>query len=279
MTHDVLRERLPAYVTGRLCPEDVEVIRRHLASGCAECLRLAFGRSGRVAAAAGGSSTRLRRAAAGAAVLAALGGGAWAVRHAGEAAQEERARFDALVVRLVRVEAELAGTRADAAATRVQHAALAARAAQLEAELLAGRTRPTEATAAPPRARSEALPGDRIATEAGRALAAPDARIAALEPVPPYRDVRGHGVWRVGGDRLLVFALALPPLPDGEGYRVELRDEAGQTRASVPLVRGAGGQARVTVPLNGDPARLSVQVVRDRMGAPVLAGRLGPRAR
>lgn len=287
MTHDVLRDRLSDYVAGRLCPEDVEVVRAHLASGCDACLRIAFGRAGRDAVPA--PSVRPRGGArgllAGVAVAGALGVAGWALWrdadavHARHAAEE---RIDVLAARLGDLEAEIGRTRAAAAATRDEHAAMAARAAQLEAELLAGSARLDEALVAlETLRRAQAARGrvDRLTAEAAKTLVGPDARLAALEPVAPYRDVRGHGIWRAGGKRLLVFALALPPLPDGEGYRVELRDEAGNPRATAPLRRGPRGQARATVPLNDDPARLSVQVVRDRVGAPVLAGRLGPRAR
>lgn len=288
MTHDVLRDRLPDYLAGRLCPEDVAIVRAHLAGGCDECLRAAFGRAGRAAGPegrAGGRRTGLRRAAAGAAVVVALGGVGWLVRREAEATRTRRAaatRLEALAERLNGLEAELGQTRAAAAATREAHAALAARAAQLETELLAGSARLDEALEALARARrvrAGRAAADRLVAEAARTLAGPDARLAALTPVSPYRDVRGHGVWRAGGDRLLVFALALPPLPGGEGYHVELRDDAGRRRAVVPLVPGPRGQARATVPLNDDPARLSVQVVRDRVGTPVLAGRLDPPTR
>jgi hypothetical protein len=286
VTHDVLRDRLPDYVAGRLCPEDVERVRAHLAGGCDECMRRAFGRAGRVVAPVGQAperrARRVRAILVGVAVAGALGAGGWALRRDAEAARERRAaqaRIEVLAGRLAGLEEEIARAGATAAATQAEHAAIAARAAYLEAELLAGSARLDEALEALRRAQVTRAPADRLVAEAARALAGPDARLATLEPVSPYRDVRGHGVWRAGGKRLLVFALDLPPLPGGEGYRVELRDEQGRRRAAASLVRGPRGQARATVPLNDDPARLSVQVVRDRVGAPVLAGRLGPQVR
>jgi hypothetical protein len=106
-------------------------------------------------------------------------------------------------------------------------------------------------------------------------VATPGLQLLRLEPVPPFRDVRGHVFWHPERDAVLVYAFGLPDAGAQAGYRIRLTlDGAGLVAA--PLVRpGPRGDVAVPIRLGGAVGRVpAVEIVREPDGEAILAGAL-----
>jgi hypothetical protein len=283
VTHAELYARLPAYAAGELDPETTEAIRDHLAAGCDGCLREVFTLP-RAPVRRPPPRPRRRRwpplAALGVALLAAVGVGAWLVeearaRRAAEQASAERVAAElealradqrALSTALGRIERTLDRDDENDAATR-ERADLLDRLAGME-QRVAGLARQSELLA-------ELLATPRVRQPVDELLTTPGARIQALVPVPPGRDGRGYAVWAPLRPVLFVHGFGLPPLPEGETYRVRVRID-DDTTVSVPKVAldGDGRLAAVVMlPEVENEDVTDVELVSDPGGRVVLTSR------
>lgn len=284
MTHAELYARLPAYAAGELDPETTEAIRDHLAAGCDGCLREVFALPREpVLRPAPPPRPRLGRGplVAGVALAAGVVLGAWwlhdarARRAHEEAVAAERVARELAALRddqstlsaaLARIERTLDRDDTAAAETR-ERAELAGRLAGVE-DRVAGLARHGELLAelvATPRTRQ---PVDEL-------LTTPGARVHALVPAPPGRDGRGYAVWAPLRPVLLVHGFGLPPLPQGETYRVRVRID-DDTTVSVPKVAldGDGRLAAVVMlPEVENEEVTDVELVSDPGGRVVLTSR------
>jgi hypothetical protein len=114
----------------------------------------------------------------------------------------------------------------------------------------------------------------RAAADDVHALAAsPDLHLLSLAAVPPYREPRGHVLWRPGGETVACFAFALPPLLPGSTYTLRIAAD-GRPTPPQRFVPGPDGTAVLVVHLDGEAGgSLAVEVVREPTGDALLAGR------
>lgn len=282
MTHAELYARLPAYAAGELDPESTEAIRDHLAGGCDGCLREVFTLPREPVPRVAPPPPRRRApivAGAAVALLAVLGAAAWWVadtraraeeRAAAErlAAELEALRGDqtALSGALARIERTLDRDDEIDVATR-ERADLIGRVAGME-DRVAGLARQGELLA-------ELVATPRVRQPVDELLTTPGARIHALVPAPPGRDGRGYAVWAPLRPVLFVHGFGLPPLPEGETYRVRVRID-DDTTVSVPKVAldGDGRLAAVVMlPEVENEEVTDVELVSDPGGRVVLTSR------
>jgi hypothetical protein len=102
-------------------------------------------------------------------------------------------------------------------------------------------------------------------------LASPGVEVLRLRPVAPFRDVRGHALWRPGGERLVVFAFDLPPLTPDAQYRVTAQSGEGEAARST-LVANSSGDATISLTLRPPPTQLdSLEILLYPPGRPILA--------
>lgn len=284
MTHAELYARLPAYAAGELDPESTEAIRDHLAAGCDGCLREVFTLPREPVLRPVPAARRpVGWIAAGIALVAvgAAAAGVWWARDARERRMGEQAAAARLASELealrgdqstlsgalARIERTLDRDDEFAAATR-ERADLVGRVAGME-DRVAGLARQGELLAelvAEPRARK---PVDEL-------LTTPGARVHALLPAGPGLDGgRGYAVWAPLRPILLVHGFGLPPLPEGETYRVRVRID-DDTTVSVPQVEpdAAGSLAAVVMlPEVENEEVTDVELVSDPEGRVVLTSR------
>lgn len=290
VTHAELRTLVAAYAAGTLEGSAAETVRVHLASGCTACLGDLYARPVGLPRAA----TRRRipgRVLGVAAGLALATAAVWTVVDARRRAAAARSEAATLAERVTAAERERAALAAELAARGeavealraelARGAAAAAAGAEERAELatrLAAAEARVAALARSVRRRDRVvrrLLAARAAADDVRALAAsPDLHLLALAPVPPYREPRGHVLWRPGGDTVACFAFALPPLPPGDTYTLRLA-AAGRPATAARFVPDHDGTAVLVVHLDGAAsAPLAVEVVREPTGDALLAGRL-----
>ncbi|HJQ83518.1 MAG TPA: hypothetical protein VKA21_05545, partial [Candidatus Binatia bacterium] len=100
--------------------------------------------------------------------------------------------------------------------------------------------------------------------------AAPGLEILELQPVAPFRDIRGHALWRPGAGSVLLYAFALPPLPADGRYRLRLTLDDGRELRGPSFDVGTGGEARVPVRLDGGVPPRTIEVLLEPAGRPVL---------
>ena len=90
-------------------------------------------------------------------------------------------------------------------------------------------------------------------------------------------DAGGHVLWHPARDTILLYAFDLPPLPEGNHYRVRLRLGDGRVEDGPVFRPGPRGDVALPIRLTGGAAHLrEVQVVRDSTAEPVLAGQTRP---
>jgi len=107
--------------------------------------------------------------------------------------------------------------------------------------------------------------------------ATPGVELVRLKPIAPVADAGGHVLWHPARDTILLYAFDLPPLPEGNHYRVRLRLGDGRVEDGPVFRPGPRGDVALPIRLSGGAAHLrEVQVVRDSTAEPVLAGQTRP---
>jgi hypothetical protein len=293
VSHDQLRALVPAYAAGELAGAEADTLRAHLAGGCEACLEDMFRRPvglPRIVSESPVSSAMRRRLAS----LGLLGGLAavalavvavraigdlrrWQVSLREEAdrralvAAEGRAALEARVRRL---QSEVDGARAEASAQAEAARAMRAENARLEAALRDAAGRPVPSPAPTPRPMRQARSAPRSTVEAPPA--AP--QLGRLQAVPPFRDPHGHILWNPGRSELKLYAIGLPPLPTGAGYRLRYRLGDGRLETGPTLQPAPDGAISRVVTVTGDGVPVSeVEIILEPSARTVVAGRLdGP---
>jgi hypothetical protein len=188
----------------------------------------------------------------------------------------------ALTARAARLERELEAARGEVGAQTDAVRATAEAGAALERDLADARVHVDVLTRALRRRATGGLrvvpPPDGASGSVAEALiASPGTQLVALEPAPPFHDVRGHVLWHPAQDELILYAFDLPPLPDGAGYRIRLTFEGERVEERLAFRAPASGRMVQPVALAGASARLRVvEVVLEPAGRAVLAGRTRP---
>jgi putative zinc finger protein len=307
VTHEDLRARLPQYAAGELAGDDADVVRRHLATGCVECLEDVFRRPVGQPLARTPSEPAVRverrnprprggrRLLTGAVVvlalaLAALAG--WTItelRQREIAARDDAARLTArlsdeaskgavLAERVTSLERErdaareeasrqVAAVRETAEASAQAREALEAAQSRIETLERGMHRRDVELDRLHARSEAERTLGELVAT--------PGLQILPLVGVGPFESVRGHVLWHPDRHGLVLYAFDLPALADGASYEVRLRLDGGRVEHGPTFRPGARGDAAVAVSLDGEVGRLrEVDVLRQPSAVPVLAARV-----
>jgi len=292
VTHDELRAVLPPYAAGELAEEPAEVVRAHLATGCADCLgalfRLPVGRP------RSRWEVGLRRerwfapatAVVLALALAVLVG--WTIHDLREREAERRAESARAAARLVEVETAraeavahrdtlaraLEAARAETADARAATAAGAEERARLEAELAAATSRIDSLLRSIRRRDTEidrllgGAPERTLADLAGM----PGFGVARLEP-RSAGGARGHLLWHPARAAALLYAFGLSPAR--RSYRIELELDDGRVQAGPVFEPGPEGDAVLPIRLPVVGARLrGLTVVQEPGAHAVLGGRL-----
>jgi len=271
VTHAEVRECLRAYADGTLDDAAAEVVRAHLASGCAECLRAAFTRPVGVPRA----PVVVRRLSPGmiaAAVLAgAVIGGASVGLLLGMTRERPRtgdAAIEALVGRIERLRVER--ERAEASARE--------RLARLEAQVGASE----RAVASPPP--EPPATDDPVAEPATgpswleELLATAGARVVPLRPADSAPGASGYAVWSPARGVVVVSASDLPAGRSDAVYRVRVTLNGGATVWAGDLPASERGTLIVTASMpEGAGWRVTrVDLYRDPPNAPALTANLRP---
>ncbi len=301
MTHEELRALLPRYAAGQLEDGESEVVRSHIATGCADCLREVFRHPMGLPRDAEPSPTPGAPAptvlgwqwqrAVGALGLVVVALGTWVIvdlrgRETRERERAERlaghladadAQRTGLAASIRALESDLVAARAEAARQADAVRTTAEESAELRGELELARERVGVLTRGLRRrdAEIDRLAGDTDAQQALRELAAtPGTEMLRLDAVAPFRDTRGHVLWHPSRNVVLLYAFDLPPLRDGSSYRVRVRGDEGHLEVGQSFSPGPHGDVVVTIRLGGAAARLrEVEVLVDPSAEPVLAGR------
>jgi hypothetical protein len=294
VTHDRLRALLPQYAAGELDEDQAELVRAHMASGCASCLSDVFSRPvglPPVAVPAAGPSPRSRRwllVPVGVVALAVCAAAVWSIgdlrgREARRGAELDvaAARLEDLRVRITTLERELAAAR-DEAGRQAQAAREAAeRGAMLSRDIEAAETRIATLERGIRRRDRE---NDRLlgVVDAQSLLhelvGTPGVGLVRLQPVAPFRDVRGHVIWEHARRAGVLHAFALPPPAAGGSYRVQLVLADGRRVPGATFTPDPRGNAVLPLRLFGTRDVLrAIEIVLDPGSQPVLAGRaVGP---
>jgi hypothetical protein len=298
VSHDELRALVPSYAAGELAAAQAEVVRSHIADGCAACLQEVYrhpvGSLRRPLAKGAGAPAHRPWMVAGAALLfalAVLASAVWRIDRlsrdlvasrfeAGRAA-EDRAVRDRLGAHIGELEAALTAARAEARASAEVARAGAGVDAELEDALGATQARVDDLTRRlQGREREFARLEAALDSERTRhdLLGTPGVRVLRLEPAAPFREPRGHVLWHPERDEMVLYAFALPPSAGSVGYRVRLRLDQGGTANGTRFVTDSRGQATVAVRVEGGAGHLrEVQVVLEPAGRPLLIGQVaGP---
>lgn len=294
MTHEELHALLPTYAAGTLSPQEAQAVRRHLASGCPQCLGDLFRRPvgmprapvertpararpgvgwlvglGTVAVLLGFATTWLVASwRTGADTTGALLG---TLRAQLERGQEERSR---LAGRADALERELADVRAEEQSRAAEAASADAAREQASRDLAAAQERIATLARGVQRRDGEIdrlLSGVDDVHALRELLTSPGVR---LIPLVGDGGARGHVLWHPDRAVLVVALFDLPPLPEGAVYRVRTRGD-GARGVDGPAVRpGADGDTVVTMRLRQPPGpALEVTVDREPPGERVLGGR------
>jgi hypothetical protein len=299
VTHDEAHALLGSYAAGTLDDDASEAVRAHLTAGCLDCLREVFGRPVGLPRAAPSippsppavTVTRPRvgpvaAVAILALALAALGG--WTIVDLQASIATARARSRDLESRLDDAEtARLAlAARMDAlerqAAAAGEEAARAASRAQeigedrgrLAEDLQATQDR-LDAVTRDLRRRSREAQRLRLGLDGRDAvdglLGSPDLQVLPLQPVAPFRDVRGHALAAPGSNMLALYALGLPPAPVGAHYRVRIGLDDGREIPGPALVPD---HAPAVLHLDTPPTTIrTIDVILEPAGRPILTWR------
>jgi hypothetical protein len=296
VTHDRLRALLPRYAAGELDEDQAELVRAHMASGCATCLGDVFSRPvglPPVAVPPPRSVPRRTWPAVLAGLLAAgvAAGGVWAIgdlrgREARRSAElgaaaarleELRARQAEQANRITALGHELETAHAEAARQTQAAREAAERSATLARDMEAAETRIATLERGVRRRDREI---DRLlgAVDAQSLLhelvASPAVDFVRLRPILPFRDVRGHVLWQYAQREGVLHAFALPSPAPGGSYRVQLVLRDGRRVPGATFTPDAAGNAVLPLRLFGarDVLR-EIEIVLDPGTQPVLAGR------
>jgi hypothetical protein len=285
VTHADLRHRLGAYADGTLEETAAELVRIHLATGCADCLRDVFTRPVGLPRPA----VVVRRSLRGM-LLAALGGAA-AVGVAAALLLELREpppiapdpRLDALANEVERLRVER--DRADAAArrrieeleARVSAAdAKLASAAPSEAERPRGADRPDESGAPMTVTAGDDDPSS-VPNWFVAVLASEGARVVPLGPGEGEGGGTGFAVWSPARRMVVVSASNLPLAGAGALYRVRVTMIDRSTAWVGDVVASSRRDLVISVALPDNAGRVDrVDLYRDPPGTPLLTARLTP---
>ena len=269
MTHAEVRERLRPYADGTLDDADAEVVRIHLATGCADCLRDVFTRPVGVprvplvvqqvprgvfamavlAAAALGGSVGL--------LLGLTGAGA----SGGPDPTLER-----LATELERLRVER--TQADASAEE--------RIARLEAQLREPDRSPPAAPEAAPATRDTTVGAETVPGWLEGLLSTPGARVVPLHPAGSAPGASGYAVWSPARGIVVVSASDLPAGLRAAVYRVRVSMNDGSTVWLGDVAASEVGTVFVTVAMPDPAGRrvTGVDLYRDPPGTPALTANL-----
>jgi hypothetical protein len=203
---------------------------------------------------------------------------------AARAAERLRAREAAhaeVMARLAAIERELAAVRAEAAQLAAAARAVNEGNAQLRRDLEAAAER-AALLARTLQRRERELNRLRMDAEEQFALrelvGSPGAAILPLEPVAPFKTVRGHVLWHPARDAIVLYGFALPSPPAGGRYRVRLALDDGRIEPGPAFNPDGRGEIALPIRLKTEGALLrDVEVVLEPGGEPVLAARRNAR--
>jgi hypothetical protein len=303
VTHEELRALLAPYAAGALDDDASRTVRAHLTGGCRSCLDELFDRPVGLprtvapeapppAPSAGLSQIGplVAIVALSVALAAAVGWMIVELRARESDARGEVARVadrldDAeiesgrLAARVAVLDHEVAAARDEASRQAEATRAAVAEQTQLGEDLAAARERIATFSRALTRRDAEidrlrlGLNGRDILHQI---VGTPDVDLLRLQPVAPSRELRGHALWRPGGDAIIVYAFNLPPPGAGQTYRVRLTTADGRQFPGPPLTLH-NREATTVIPLDPGTAHFqTLEVILDPPNTPILTGRRPP---
>ena len=276
MTHAELRHSLPAYADGTLADGDAELVRAHLATGCAECLRDVFTRP--VGLPRPGPLVVKRRSpvslvamGVGAAAIGIGLGAIVALRWSDPSAVRDRA-VRTLAGDVDRMRADRERAEADARA-RLDRLEQEKRGAETPAAAASVTTTPTASSSTlaslPP---SAAIDADAVPEWLEQLLSSDGARVMALGAADFAPGASGYAIWSPVRGVVVVSASRLPSGTRQAVYRVRVALSDGSTVWAGDLTAADHGSLIVTVAMPASDGRrvVGVDLYRDPPGEPVL---------